>query len=190
MKSKDELECLYKASQSAHPAPKNIERKVQAHLRKKQKRSSIVETFNQWLPLASAVSVALFVAGLFWYQTKPASSFTQTIIDIEFHGFEASSQSPNSKYLVQKKRYLSDYMANKRSLEVASTRLVTIQSTDVKWVFKDCSNSLIQVSEQLMAQLEQESRINTNLAVGEHLEISLDRNGYILFLNETSAQMC
>lgn len=195
---------LYKESKQQHPAPFKIKQAAIEKIRSQQETISILTLYKDWLPLTSAAAVALIVIGLFSFNHSlellgPQEHVASRIVVLESHGFSQGEQKTahltealpsNHNYAQKKEHYLKQYQDALRSMEIASTRIASIEVIDQHWMLKDCENNLIEISDKLIAQLKTEYRIESGLDVGEQVELAMSETGLILSIKTSAVNMC
>ena len=195
-----DLKHAYDARRQHSKAPSRIKREVMRQALNEEHSPSIAHIYKTWGPLASAALVLLVVVGLVQFDRNFSNMPNQhtALISVELHGFSESKKDEiTSEYAVRKEHYFNAYQQATRSAQVATRRIATVQragentgENENLWVLKDCNDTLIQLSEQLVAQLQKEARLHSGVAVGSQVELALSSEGLILFIESGEDTMC
>ena len=188
----DDLELQYRQSQQRTSAPSRIKRSVMKSSNSQEHSFSFLRFYRSALPLASACIVAVLVVGIVNY-TSMFQPEPITAVNVELHDI-TSNVDDVSEYVIRKNEGYKVFLQNQRSMKVALSRSVTLEKLNGDWLFRDCDDALIKVSEKLVARMSEEMRIApdvlSQLKIGDQVELAMNEDSIILGIELGKPAMC
>lgn len=180
MSNNDPLNEQFRRSRLKHKPPSRIKRTIMHYASENQPKSGM--QMGAWGALAAAVvTCALLVKVMFYHGelSKPAALET-TIAMVEWHGFAPEQVEQQESFLALQQKYFENY---RRTMDISTQqeiRTAVLQKVEDDWALLDCNQNLIQISSQLVQELQDKHLLEGQFAVGDNVKLALNKEGYIL----------
>ena len=152
---------------------------------RRARRGSKPVSMSQWVVAAGGGFAFLVLVGM-WQWTllsSQPSNMTARFVNVEIHGFEnKTNPSLADSFNVKQTRYYQDYAQRTLTTEARYQQQATvIEAVDNgALVLLTCSDTIIQVSEQLVNSLARKNTENKAFSEGQLVLLSTSEQGYIL----------
>lgn len=187
-----QLNAAYERSKQNHIPPAKIKRQVMQEA-ERQESGYLPFWFNrEWAAMGAAGFVLAILVGLFDFtdQVMTYHAPSDSLVALEVHAYQEEHFGVNAQqYREQLTAYQADFEQSLALQKVASTRVVRLEQTEGRWVMSDCDNHQIAISDRLLADLKADQRVETGLSVGDQVELALNREGFILQINNAQQPM-
>ncbi|WP_394220387.1 hypothetical protein [Alteromonas gracilis] len=109
---------------------------------------------------------------------------------VHYHGFEGEDKLLASKtgndYQARFNAYTQQYVESKLVAKAVTLEPATLQAQDGYWLLVNCSDQKVVVSENLIASLNINGRIEGDINIGTHVALAFDAQGRILSIKQSS----
>lgn len=148
--------------------------------------------------VAFAIVAMLGVYNIGTFQRDNSSPFqtaAHSVDIVQYHGFEGEDKLLANKtgndYKARFNAYTQQYVESNLVAKAVTLEPATLKAQDGYWLLVNCSNQQLVVSENLIASLNINGRIEGDINIGTHVALAFDGQGRILSIKQTSkALMC
>ena len=159
-------------------------------------RAYFASSTLRFTAVAFAIVAMLGVYNIGTFQRDSSSAFTATAhsIDIvQYHGFEGEDKLLANKtgndYKARFNAYTQQYVESNLVAKAVTLEPATLKAQDGYWLLVNCSNQQLVVSENLIASLNINGRIEGDINIGTHVALAFDAQGRILTIKQTATPL-
>ena len=191
MNESDDLNECYARSKSKYTPPSRLKRAVLNEATKAQPNHT--DKMKPWgaLMVAAVTGILLFNIVIFDREVRqePVAALPD-FESVEWHGYEDKLLSRFEQLQLKQEQHYQDYQHTLAVTAQHTVRLATIQQIDGEWALLDCDQNLIKISEELVAQLGQDNKLDGRFTVGDSVRLALNQDGYILNIWSSKMNTC
>lgn len=182
MKDSDDLNQCYAHSKKKHIPPSRLKRAVLHKAISVGPKSTQPKQLKPWGALLAAALTGLVLFNLMLFNKDVSTDvlIESDVVLVEWHGYEQRQSSPAAKLAALQDKQYHDYQHTLAITAQQNTRLATIQAIEGEWALLDCDKNMIKISEQLIAQLYSDDKLNGDFSVGDSVKLAINRDGYIV----------
>jgi len=156
-------------------------------------RAYFASSTLRFTAVAFAVVAMICVYNIGTFQTNHSTALQTEAhhVDIvHYHGFKGEDKLLASKtgndYQARFNAYTQQYVESKLVAKAVMLEPATLQAQDGYWLLVNCSNQQVVVSENLIASLNINGRIEGDINIGTHVALAFDAQGRILSIKQSS----
>ena len=161
-------------------------------------RAYFASSTLRFTAVAFAIVAMLGVYNIGTFQRDNSSPFqmaAHSVDIVQYHGFEGEDKLLANKtgndYKARFNAYTQQYVESNLVAKAVTLEPATLKAQDGYWLLVNCSNQQVVVSENLIASLNINGRIEGDINIGTHVALAFDAQGRILTIKQTSkALMC
>ena len=146
--------------------------------------------------VAFAIVAMLGVYNIGTFQRNSSSPFqtaAHSVDIVQYHGFEGEDKLLANKtgndYKARFNAYTQQYIESNLVAKAVTLEPATLKAQDGYWLLVNCSNQQVVVSENLIASLNMNGRIEGDINIGTHVALAFDAQGRILTIKQTATPL-
>lgn len=174
--SDEEINALYSQRKSQHLAPLSIKRQI---LSEQQNNQGIEYIFKRISFVAVAASTLILMGLLIIQQSDRVSSEVDFQL-VQMHTLESSPESLSDNINSRYAKHYRDYLAQQQTYSAHHKTKAVLHLADDGWQLKSCDRQSLQLSNDLIAALNNIEKIDAQIANGNTVEIAFDQTGIVL----------
>jgi len=156
-------------------------------------RAYFASSTLRFTAVAFAIVAMLGVYNIGTFQRDNSSAFqtaAHSVDIVQYHGFEGEDKLLANKtgndYKARFNAYTQQYIESNLVAKAVTLEPATLKAQDGYWLLVNCSNQQVVVSENLIASLNMNGRIEGDINIGTHVALAFDGQGRILSIKQTS----
>lgn len=179
-----DLSALYQARKEQHTAPVSIKRQV---MRQATERKGVKNWFSgiQQVAIAASTLLLVGVVSVHYYRLNYGPTLlTYTSVEVHSLGTESADIAGQIRHLYAQ-RY-EDFQQKQAMLASHHSKSAVMTQFDQGWELTTCDQSLVKVSNELIAKLKSMDMISANIQSGDNVNIQFNREGMIVGIEQTT----
>ena len=159
-------------------------------------RAYFASSTLRFTAVAFAIVAMLGVYNIGTFQRNSSSPFqtaAHSVDIVQYHGFEGEDKLLANKtgndYKARFNAYTQQYIESNLVAKAVTLEPATLKAQDGYWLLVNCSNQQVVVSENLIASLNMNGRIEGDINIGTHVALAFDAQGRILTIKQTSTPL-
>ena len=159
-------------------------------------RAYFASSTLRFTAVAFAIVAMLGVYNIGTFQRDNSSAFqtaAHSIDIVQYHGFEGEDKLLANKtgndYKARFNAYTQQYVESNLVAKAVTLEPATLKAQDGYWLLVNCSNQQVVVSENLIASLNINGRIEGDINIGTHVALAFDAQGRILTIKQTATPL-
>ena len=159
-------------------------------------RAYFASSTLRFTAVAFAIVAMLGVYNIGTFQRDNSSAFqtaAHSIDIVQYHGFEGEDKLLANKtgndYKARFNAYTQQYVESNLVAKAVTLEPATLKAQDGYWLLVNCSNQQLVVSENLIASLNINGRIEGDINIGTHVALAFDAQGRILTIKQTATPL-
>ena len=156
----------------------------------------IASSTLRFTAVAFAIVAMLGVYNIGTFQRNSSSPFqtaAHSVDIVQYHGFEGEDKLLANKtgndYKARFNAYTQQYIESNLVAKAVTLEPATLKAQDGYWLLVNCSNQQVVVSENLIASLNMNGRIEGDINIGTHVALAFDGQGRILTIKQTATPL-
>ncbi|RDV24089.1 hypothetical protein DXV75_15485 [Alteromonas aestuariivivens] len=183
------LRQAYQQAKRQHPAPGRLRRQLLRST--KASKSPFFSGFwsRDTALMASAALTLVVLLGIYQFRhqvlTEPRA--LSVSVGIEIHAYDDEIDAmPNSQNREKLTAYNQAYERKMETIQAVNTRFAKVLEVSGEWSLADCSDIRILISDRLIENLRDHSRIESGIDVGDQVALILNREGQIMQITHSN----
>ena len=159
-------------------------------------RAYFASSTLRFTAVAFAIVAMLGVYNIGTFQRDNSSPFqtaAHSVDIVQYHGFEGEDKLLANKtgndYKARFNAYTQQYIESNLVAKAVTLEPATLKAQDGYWLLVNCSNQQVVVSENLIASLNMNGRIEGDINIGTHVALAFDAQGRILTIKQTATPL-
>ena len=159
-------------------------------------RAYFASSTLRFTAVAFAIVAMLGVYNIGTFQRDNSSAFqtaAHSVDIVQYHGFEGEDKLLANKtgndYKARFNAYTQQYIESNLVAKAVTLEPATLKAQDGYWLLVNCSNQQVVVSENLIASLNINGRIEGDINIGTHVALAFDAQGRILTIKQTATPL-
>ena len=156
-------------------------------------RAYFASSTLRFTAVAFAIVAMLGVYNIGTFQRNSSSPFQTAAhrVDIvQYHGFEGEDKllagKAGTDYKARFNAYTQQYLESNLVARAVTLEPATLTAQNGYWLLVSCKNQQVVVSENLIASLNINGRIEGDINIGTHVALAFDAQGRILSIKQSS----
>ena len=156
-------------------------------------RAYFASSTLRFTAVAFAIVAMLGVYNIGTFQRNSSSPFQTAAhrVDIvQYHGFEGEDKllagKAGTDYKARFNAYTQQYLESNLVARAVTLEPATLTAQNGYWLLVSCKNQQVVVSENLIASLNINGRIEGDIDIGTHVALAFDAQGRILSIKQSS----
>lgn len=183
----DVLSSLYEKDKMREPSPSAIRRNVMLAANKEAlASSSIGNQLKRWMQtsksLIAATAMIALVAAVWIGQYKlERGAFNQNqYTNVQIHSLSEPQELASNNIRLKYDAAYKEFLQQQGTLTAHHQSPAKLRLNDNGWTLATCKNELLQISDELLNILKDVQRIDTNLVIGDSVNILFAMDGRII----------
>ena len=183
----EELTQLYHKEKGNQASPSSIRRNVILAAKKEELASnSLANKLKRWtntsksLVAASAVIALVAVVWLGQYKIEQGGFNQAQYTNVQIHSFSGPQELASNKIRLQYDAAYKEFLQQQGTLSAHHQSSARLKVSEDGWSLATCQNELLEISDELLAVLNDMQLIDNGLSTGDSVEILFARDGRIL----------
>ncbi|MFT5277254.1 MAG: hypothetical protein ACI97K_000338 [Glaciecola sp.] len=196
-KHEHELALLYERGKRQTKPAVGMRRDILMAAKKEElKKYSLSKNFKNWLSVSkglSAITALSMLVAFVWlgqselmYQKSREGLANVQYTRIQSHQLESESQLASEALRLKYDSAYKDYLNQQGALAAHHQSKAKLLMSEQGWQLATCDNELVEVSENVLAMLNELSRIDLNVVAGDSVNILFAFDGRILQILKSS----
>jgi hypothetical protein len=185
--SDEALTALYNNKKQGQSSPKSIRRNVMLAAKKEElAANSFSNQLKRWANrstslLATSALVALIaVVWVGQYKLNQGAFNQEEYTNVQIHSFSVPEELASDKIRLQYDAAYKDFLQQQGTLSAHHTTSAKLRVTKDGWSMATCRNELVQISDELLAVLNDMQRVDIELHAGDSVDILFAMDGRII----------
>ena len=188
------LKQSYNNAKQRYPAPGRIKRAVLAEQKSQWQWHHFFTRAAQlpgkeWYALTAAIGCVWIIYSLTLTPVEQTTASNLVALQVEYHGYE-DEKPVVPDYRESLKIYNREYASQIATLSQFYSRSAVLVKHEGDWLFKDCQNLNITISNELVDDLRALQRIDPELVEGTFVELAFDAQGRLINISPSTLARC
>ena len=186
-KSEDALGNIYARDKGKQSSPNAIRRNVMLAAKKEELAArTVMHQLKRWaaasksLIATSAMVVLVAVIGLSQYKLEQGGYNQAQYTQVEIHSIAPVQDLASTNIRLKYDAAYKVFLQQQGTLAAHHQSSAMLQVTSEGWTLATCQNELVQISDELLAILNETQRIDLDLSAGDSVDILFAIDGRII----------
>ncbi|MFQ3250873.1 MAG: hypothetical protein ACI9O6_002713 [Glaciecola sp.] len=187
--TEEALSALYNIEKQSLSSPKSIRRNVMLAAKKEElAANSFSNQLKRWanrstsLLAATALVALVAVVWVGQYKLDQGGFNQEAFTSVQIHSFSVPEELASDKIRLQYDAAYKDFLQQQGTLSAHHKTSATLRVTNNGWSLATCRNELVQISDELLAVLNDMQRVDSELHAGDSVDILFAMDGRIIQL--------
>ena len=183
----DVLSSLYEKDKMREPSPSAIRRNVMLAANKEALASgSIGSQVKRWLQTSKSLIAAtamIALVAVVWvgqYKLEQGAFNQNEYTNVQIHSLSEPQKLVSNNIRLQYDAAYKDFLLQQGTLAAHHQSSAQLRLNDNGWTLATCKNELLQISDELLNILKDVQRIDTDLMIGDSVNILFAMDGRII----------